>query len=77
MQKVTMMEGNEGYDGDDEALADFDMMDLDLMVKEVVLENPPAEQGLREAWLRHEGIGRKECIHCKVPAGSTLPSNYA
>ena len=36
--------------------------DLDDLVREVIEENPPEEQGIRPEWINHEGWHRKENI---------------
>ena len=39
------------------------MDELDDLVREVIEENPPEEQGIRSEWVEHVGWGRKENIY--------------
>ena len=39
-----------------------ELQDLDDLVREVIEENPPEEQGIRPEWINHEGWHRKENI---------------
>ena len=42
-----------------------DDFDEDLLVQEIIQENPPAEQGLRAEWKSRTGWNRKEDINSR------------
>ena len=45
------------------------------LVRAVIIENPPEEQGVRTEWKEHVGWNRKEYVHLRgagLPEGSNL-----
>ncbi len=56
------------YDRHDQAVPIAEVIDDDdafaaELIREVLRENPPEVKGVREEWVRHEGVGRQEFTH--------------